>query len=72
MLSLQIRRSVAILALTAASVIFSPSGLSAAPRSESRWNGPERSTRVVRQSLSFWNILTSIFERAGARIDGNG
>lgn len=70
--SLQIRRSIAVLALTAASVIFPLSDLSAAPRSESRWSGPERRAGIVRQGFSFWNILTSIFERAGARIDGNG
>ncbi len=71
MLSLRIRRSVAILALATAFMILPLSDLSAAPRSESRWSGPERSARVVRQSF-FWNILTSIFEKAGARIDGNG
>ena len=75
MLSRQIRRSVAILALTAASVIFPPSDLSAAPRSESRWSGPERSARIVRQGFSFWSFLTSLFEKArdtGMDIDGNG
>jgi hypothetical protein len=70
--SLKIRRSVAILALAAASVVLPLSDLSAAPRSESRWSGPERSARIVHQGFSFWNVLTSIFERAGARIDGNG
>lgn len=69
---LSLRRSLAILALTAASVILPPSDLSAAPRSESRWSGPERSARVVRQGFSFWNVLTSIFERAGMRMDDNG
>jgi hypothetical protein len=72
MLSLRIRRSVAILILAAASVIFPLSDLSAAPRSESRWSGPERSARIVRQGFSLWNVLTSIFERAGVRIDDNG
>jgi hypothetical protein len=72
MLSLRIRRSVAILALTAASVIFPLSDLSAAPQSESRWSGPERSARIVPQGFSFWHVLTSIFERAGARMDPNG
>jgi hypothetical protein len=72
MLSLRIRRSVAILILAAASVIFPLSDLSAAPRSESRWSGPERSTRIVRQGFSLWNVLTSIFEKAGVRIDDNG
>ncbi|HVG07584.1 MAG TPA: hypothetical protein VNM67_07745 [Thermoanaerobaculia bacterium] len=73
MLSLRIRRFVAILALTAASMIFPLSDLSAAPRSESRWSGPERTdTRIVRQGFSFWNFLTGIFEGAGMRIDGNG
>lgn len=69
MASLRIRRSLAVLALAAASVIFPLSELSATPRSESRWNGPER---IVRQTLSFWNVLTSIFERTGMRIDSNG
>ena len=68
----RIRRSVAILALTAASVILPLSDLSAAPRSESHWSGPERSARIVRQGFSFWNVLTSIFEKAGMRIDDNG
>jgi hypothetical protein len=72
MLSLKIRRSVAILALAAASMIFPLSDLSAAPRSESRWSGPERSARIVRQGFSFWNVLTSIFEKAGVGIDSNG
>ena len=76
MLSLRIRRFVAILALTAASVIFPLSDLSAAPRSESRWSGPERSAHVARQGFSLWNVLTSIFEMArgdaGMGIDGNG
>lgn len=65
----RIRRSLAVLALAAASVIFPLSELSAAPRSESRWNGPER---IIRQTFSFWNVLTSIFERTGMRIDSNG
>ncbi|HWN41511.1 MAG TPA: hypothetical protein VNW71_04785 [Thermoanaerobaculia bacterium] len=77
MLSRQIRRSVAILALSAAaSVIFPLSDLSAAPRSESRWGGHERSARIVPQGFSFWSFLTSLFEKArgdaGAGIDGNG
>ena len=72
MLSLQIRRSVAILALAAAFMILPLSDLSAAPRSESRWSGPERSARIVPQGFSFWSILTSLFEGAGMRIDGNG
>ena len=76
MLSRQIRRSVAILALTAMSVIFPLSDLSAAPRSESRWSGPEHSARIVPQGFSFWNVLTSLFEKlrgdAGMGIDGNG
>jgi hypothetical protein len=76
MLSRQIRRSVAILALAAASVIFPLSDLSAAPRSESRWSAPERSARIVPQGFSFWSFLTSLFEKArgdaGAGIDGNG
>lgn len=67
--SLRIRRSLVVLALAAASVIFPLSELRAAPRSESRWNGPER---VVRQGFSFWQVLTSIFERTGMRIDSNG
>jgi hypothetical protein len=72
MLSLRIRRSIAILALTIASVILPLSDLSAAPRSESRWSGPERNARIVRQGFSFWNVLTSIFEQVGMRIDDNG
>lgn len=69
MASPRIRRSLAVLALAAASVIFPLSELSAAPRSESFWSGPQR---IVRQGLSFWQVLTSIFERTGARIDSNG
>lgn len=72
MLFLQTRRSIAILALAAAFMIFPLSDLSAAPRSESRWSGPERSARIVPQSFSFWNILMNIFEGAGMRIDSNG
>ena len=76
MLSLRLRRAlrraILVLALTAASVIFPLSDVSAAPRSESRWSGPERSARGLRQGFSFWNVLASIFEKAGARIDDNG
>jgi hypothetical protein len=73
MLSLRIRRCVAILALTAATLILPLSDLSAAPRSESRWSGPERNARViVRQGFSLWNVLTTLFEQVGMRIDGNG
>ena len=72
MLSLRIRRNAAVLALVAASLLFPLSDLSAAPRSESRWSGPDRGARIMRQSFSFWTVLTSIFERAGVRIDGNG
>lgn len=72
MLSPRIRRCVAILALTAASVIFPLSDLSAASRSESRWSGSERNARVVRQGFSLWNVLTTLFEQVGMRIDGNG
>jgi hypothetical protein len=71
MLPLRLRRAFAILALTAASVILPLSDLSAAPRSESRWSGPERSIRV-HQGFSFWTFLTSIFEKAGMRADDNG
>ena len=72
MLSLRIRRCVVILALTVATLILPLSDLSAAPRSESRWSGPERNVRVVRQVFSFWNVLTTLFEQVGMRIDGNG
>jgi hypothetical protein len=76
MLSRQIRRSVVILTLTAASVIFPLSDLNATPRSESRWRAPEHSARIVPQSFSFWSFLTSLFEKvrgdAGMGIDGNG
>ena len=72
MLPLRIRRAIAVVALTAASMLLPLSGLSAAPRSESRWSGPERNARVVRQGFSFWNVLTNIFEQVGMRIDGNG
>jgi hypothetical protein len=70
MLSLRIRRCVVILALTVATLTLSD--LSATPRSESRWSGPERNARVVRQVFSFWNVLTILFEQVGMRIDGNG
>lgn len=69
MLSLRLRRAPAVFALTVASLLLPLSGLSAAPRHESRSHGPER---LVRQTFSFWHVLTSIFERAGMRIDGNG
>jgi hypothetical protein len=72
MLSLRIRRNAIVLAFVAASLLFPLSDLSAAPRSESRWSGPERSARIMRQSCSFWSVLTSIFERAGMRLDENG
>jgi len=72
MLSLRLRRAIAIFALTAATVILPLSDLSAAPRSESRWNGPERTPRGLSQISSFWNTLVSLWEKAGMRIDGNG
>lgn len=71
MLSLRIRRFVAIFVFIAASTIFPLSDLSAAPRSESRWSGPERA-RIVRQGFSFRSFLNNIFAAAGMRIDGNG
>ena len=71
MLSLRIRRNAAVLALVAASLLFPLSDLSAAPRSESRWSGPERA-RIVRQGFSFRSFLNNIFAAAGMRIDGNG
>ena len=66
------RRAIAILALTAASLIFPLPDLSAAPRNESRWEAPERTDWVRRQSLSFWNVLVSLWEKAGLRADDNG
>ena len=73
MLPLRIRRAIAVLALTAASMLLPLSDLSAAPRSESRWSGPERNARViVRQGFLLWNVLTTLFEQVGMRIDGNG
>jgi hypothetical protein len=72
MLSLRIRRNAAVLALVAASFLFPLSDLNATPRSESRWSGPERGARIMRQGFSLWNVLTSIFERAGMRMDENG
>ena len=68
----RLRRAIAILVLTAASVILPLSELSADPRSESRWSGPERSAWTLFQGTSFWQALTSIFERTGLRIDSNG
>ena len=68
----RLRRAIAILVLTAASVILPLSELSAAPRSESRWSGPERSAWTLFQGTSFWRSLKSIFERAGVGIDSNG
>lgn len=67
-----LRRAFAILALTAASLIFPLPDLSAAPRNESRWEAPERTDRVLRQNFSFWNVLVSLWEKAGMRIDPNG
>jgi hypothetical protein len=72
MLSLRLRRAIAIFALTAATVILPLSDLSAAPRSESRWNGLERTPRGLSQTLSFWNVLVSLWEKTGLRIDNNG
>jgi hypothetical protein len=69
MTSLRLRRALAVLALTASSLILPLSDLSAAPRHESRWSGPER---MVNRTFSFWHVLTSIFEKTGMRIDGNG
>jgi hypothetical protein len=72
--SLRLRRALAVAALTAAFAMFPLSDLRAAPRSESRWQGPElaRAHRVVRESFSFWNVLVSVWEKAGLRIDDNG
>jgi hypothetical protein len=67
-----LRRAAAVLALTVASTILPWSNLSAAPRFESRWETPQRHERVLRQSFSFWNVLVSLWERAGVYIDTNG
>lgn len=75
MLCRSIRRASAILALTAACLLLPLSDASAAPRqSESRWNGVERSVRVLQ--ISFRNVLKSfwaqLYRDAGMDIDGNG
>lgn len=73
MLFLRVRRSVAILLLTAAvSLTFPQTDLRAHPRMESRWRRVERSGRIADQGFSFWNFLTIIFEGTGMRIDENG
>lgn len=68
----RVRRAIATLVLTAASVILPLSELSAAPRGESGWSGPERTAWTLLQGTSLWRTLTSIFERTGLRIDSNG
>lgn len=70
--SRQIRRAGAILALTVACLVLPLSGLDAAPRSDSRWNGFERNARSLRQSVPFWNKIVSLWEKIGLRIDDNG
>ena len=73
MSSRRLRRTLVIAAFTAASAILPLSDLSAGMRNESRWERPEPVTqRIVRQTSSFWNVLVSIWERCGARIDDNG
>lgn len=73
MMSRQIRRAGAVFVLTLATLVLPLSDLSAAPRSESRWTSPERTVRVLRQGgLSFWNVLRSLWQGAGMRIDDNG
>lgn len=66
MLSIRIRRAVAVLVLAAASSILPLTDLHAAPRDESR------AMRVMRQNFPVWGFLVSLWENAGLRIDDNG
>jgi len=73
MLSRRIRRTIAIAALTVASAILPLSDLNAGMLNESRWEKPTPvMQRIVRQASSLWNVLVSIWEKSGLRIDGNG
>lgn len=73
MLSRRLRRTIAIAALTIASAVLPLAELNAGMRNESRWERPEPVTqRILRQASSFWNVLVSIWEESGLRIDGNG
>jgi hypothetical protein len=76
MLSVRIRRAVAVLVLAAASSILPLTDLHAAPRGESRGERAERSPgvmRVMRQGFpTVWGFLVSLWENAGLRIDDNG
>jgi hypothetical protein len=69
MMSIHIRRTVAILVLAAASSLLPATDLSAAPRHESPDGGL---TRVLRQSHPVWRFLMSLWEENGLRIDDNG
>lgn len=69
MLSIHIRRTLAVLVLAAASSLLPAADLSAGPRHER----PEREvTRVLRQSNPVWRFLVSLWEENGLRIDDNG
>lgn len=70
--SRRLRRAISVFALTAASLVLPLSNLSAAPRSESRWEARQRPARVLGPSFSFWSVLVSLWEKAGLRADDNG
>jgi hypothetical protein len=73
MLSRRSRRTIAVTALTLACAILPLSDLNAGMLNESRWERPAPVVqRIVRQASSFWNVLVSIWEESGLRIDGNG
>jgi hypothetical protein len=75
MVSIRIRRAVAVLVLAAAASILPLADLHAAARAESHEGRAERSPgvlRAMRQGFPVWGFLLSLWENAGLRIDDNG
>lgn len=70
MLSLQIRRAAAVLALAAASALI-PLDLHAAPREEAR-KEKRGTVQSVEQIPLLGRVISVIWEAAGLRIDDNG
>lgn len=69
----RIRRAVAALAL-ASSLGLLPAAQAATPLTRLRGGEPEVIQRQVERTFvqHLWNLLTSLWAKAGAKIDGNG
>ena len=72
MLSLQIRRATAVLALAAASILIPLADLHAAPREGARKEKQKPIKVQLEQTPLLGRVISAIWEAAGLRIDDNG